>query len=190
MKALLVVDLQNDFCPGGTLPAPEGDKVVPVINKLIDKFELVIASKDWHPEDSIHFNKWPKHCIKHTRGAEFHPDLKSEKIQFTFLKGTEGKDDGYSAFEATNENLKDYLKEKKVTDLYIAGLTTEYCVKETAIDAVKNNFRTTVVNDAIEGVREHEFDEQIALNEMKKTGVTLINSSIILSKKLIDYPLL
>ncbi len=180
MKALLIVDLQNDFCPGGALPTPEGDKVVPIINDLENHFDHIIASKDWHPEDSIHFVRWPKHCVKDSYGAEFHPGLNTEKIRFTFLKGTGDKDDGYSAFEATNKNLLKYLNENHIDELYIAGLTTEYCVKETALDAVRNDFTTIVIRDAVEGVRENEGDEQEALNEMELEGVKLIFSKNIL----------
>ncbi len=103
--ALLIVDVQNDFCPGGALPTPQGDIVVPVINKLMDKFDLILASRDWHPEDTIHFNRWPVHCVKESHGADFPAVLKREKIIQIFEKGTGSKDDGYSAFEATNKNL-------------------------------------------------------------------------------------
>ncbi len=85
MKALLLVDVQNDFCPGGALPAPFGDEVVPVINSLLDSFDLVVASKDWHPPQTVHFEKWPPHCVRDTHGAEFHPGLKAEKIDKIFL---------------------------------------------------------------------------------------------------------
>src|SRR5277367_3833051 len=131
MKALLIVDVQNDFCPGGTLAVPEGDKVVPVINQLMDQFPIVVASKDWHPKDTVHFQKWPPHCVQGTKGAEFHPGLDASKVQKIFLKGNHNKDDGYSAFEATNDNLAAFLKKKEVTDLYIVGLATDYCVKAT-----------------------------------------------------------
>src|SRR5690606_19482878 len=109
-KALLIVDVQNDFCPGGALAVKDGDKVVPVINGIIDKFDLVLASKDWHPVDSVHFEKWPVHCVQNTYGADFHPDLQTDKIDRVLLKGTQNKDDGYSAFEATNVSLADFLR--------------------------------------------------------------------------------
>ena len=183
MKALLIVDLQNDFCPGGALPAPEGNRVVPVINRIMDKFDLVIASKDWHPRETYHFTRWPVHCVRDTPGAAFHPDLQTAQIQFTFLKGTGEKDDGYSAFEATNENLMKYLNKNHVDELYIAGLTTEYCVKETALDAVRNEFNTLVISDAIAGVHEHEEDVPEALGEMKQEGVKLIESGKLFQNK-------
>ena len=181
MKALLVVDVQNDFCPGGALGTPEGDKVVPVINKVMDKFDLVLASRDWHPEDSIHFKNWPVHCVRNTKGAEYHPDLKTEKITQELFKGTGNKDDGYSAFEATNINLTAYLKDKNIDELYISGLTTEYCVKQTTLDALTNKFNTYLIIDGIEGVRAHPDDPQKAIDEMKKKGVKLIGADEIKS---------
>ena len=175
MKALLVVDVQRDFCPGGALAVPKGDEVVPVINELMDKFPLVVASKDWHPEDSEHFKKWPKHCIQNTKGAEFHPDLKEEKIHKVFLKGTSQKDDGYSAFEATNEDLEKYLKEKGVKELYVVGLATDYCVRASALDAVKKGFDVYVIREGIRAVNVNPGDEEKALKEMQEKGIKVIS---------------
>jgi nicotinamidase/pyrazinamidase len=177
MKALLIVDVQNDFCPGGTLAVPEGDKVVPVINQMMDLFPLVIASKDWHPKNSVHFKKWPPHCVQDTKGADFHPQLNTSKLKKIFLKGTKNKDDGYSAFEATSSNLAQFLKKEKVEELYVAGLATDYCVKATALDADKNGFETFVVEDAVAAVNVKSGDGEKALKEMAHAGVTLINSS-------------
>jgi nicotinamidase/pyrazinamidase len=177
MKGLLIVDVQNDFCPGGALAAPEGDKVVPVINRLLEKFRVVVASKDWHPPQSSHFKFWPLHCIQETPGAAFHPDLRSQSIQEVFLKGTRDLDDGYSAFEATNLDLDQYLKSKGVTDLFVVGLATDYCVKASAIDAAKKGFKTFVVIDAVSAVNVKPDDGQKALKEMKASGVTLVDSS-------------
>ncbi len=176
MKALLVVDVQNDFCPGGALAVPEGDKVVPVINSLLDRFDLVVASKDWHPQETIHFQKWPVHCVQNTKGADFHPALRSEKIQKVFLKGTGNKDDGYSAYEATNENLEEYLKAKGVDELYVVGLATDYCVRASALDAVRKGFKTTVVKDAVAAVNVNPGDGDRALEELRQAGVTLVSS--------------
>ncbi len=176
MKAMLVVDVQNDFCPGGALAVPDGDKVVPVINALMDRFWLVVASKDWHPSRSVHFGKWPVHCVHNTPGADFHPGIQSVKIKQVFLKGTKDKDDGYSAFEATNVDLTSYLRERGVTDLYVTGLATDYCVKASAIDAVKNGFKTYVVKDAVAAVDVSPGDGEKAIEEMKKSGVTMISS--------------
>lgn len=176
MKALLVVDVQNDFCPGGSLAVPEGDKVVPVINLLFEKFTLAVASKDWHPHETVHFQKWPVHCVHNTRGAEFHPDLNSVKIRQVFLKGTGNKDDGYSAFEATNLDLAKYLKGKGVTELYVTGLATDYCVRASAIDASRSGFKTFVVEDAVAAVNIHPGDDVQAFDDMKKAGVTIVAS--------------
>lgn len=177
MKALLIVDLQNDFCPGGSLPAPNGNKIVPVINKLMDKFNMVIASKDWHPEKTIHFEKWPIHCVRKSDGAAFHPDLKTHKISETFLKGMGNKDDGYSAFEATNINLKEYLHRHGINQLYICGLTTEYCVKASAIDSQKSGFQTYLIEDAVMGVEQNKGDSEKAILKMKAEGIQIVHSS-------------
>lgn len=177
MKALLLVDVQNDFCPGGALPAPEGDKVVPVINSLMDAFPLIVASKDWHPENTVHFDKWPRHCIQGTKGSELHPGLKQDRIGQIVLKGTRDKDEGYSAFEATNIDLEGFLKDRGVDALYITGIATEYCVRESALDAVKRGFSVYVIKDAVEGVRLKEGDVERAFEEMEKAGVRLISSS-------------
>ncbi|GAB1404072.1 MAG: nicotinamidase [Lentimicrobiaceae bacterium] len=176
MKALIIVDLQNDFCPGGALPAPEGDHIVPVINKLMNKFYLIVASKDWHPESTVHFEKWPAHCVRKTSGAEFHPGLNSAKIQKVFLKGTDDKDDGYSAFEATNENLAEYLRKKQVSELYVTGLVTEYCVKQTALESLRQGFKTFVVEDAVQGINAHPNDVPQAKAEMEEAGAHFIKA--------------
>ena len=176
MKALLVIDVQNDFCPGGALPAPEGDRVVPVLNRLMDTFTLIVASKDWHPEVTVHFDKWPKHCVQGTKGAEFHPDLKEEKINQVVLKGATDSEEGYSIFEGIDIDLERFLKDRGVDTLYLSGLVTEYCVKETALDALKRGFNTVVIRDAVKAVKQHEGDEQRAFEEMEKAGVKVISS--------------
>ena len=178
MKALLVVDVQNDFCTGGALEVKNAEKVVPVINKLMPAFPLVVASMDWHPDESDHFEKWPPHCVRQTNGADMHPDLHMSMIEKIFLKGTEGKDDGYSAFEATNMNLEQFLKGRGITDLYIAGLTTDYCVKETALDGVERGFNTYVFTDATHAVNVNPGDGEKALKEMTDAGVCLVDSSV------------
>ena len=180
MKGVLIVDVQNDFCPGGTLPVSKGDKVIPVINRLLDRFDFIIASKDWHPAGSVHFKKWPVHCVQNSAGADFHPQLQTGKIRQVFLKGTQDKDDGYSAFEATNLDLAKYLTDAKITDLYVVGLATDYCVRASALDAAKKGFRTYVVTDAVAAVNVKPDDGRNALSEMKRAGVTLLDSSQIL----------
>ena len=177
MRALLVVDVQKDFCPGGSLAVPEGDSVVPVINTLLEKFSIVVASKDWHPYQTVHFQKWPVHCVHNSPGAEFHPGLNSVKIQQVFLKGTDNRDDGYSAFEATNLDLVKYLKDKGVTELYVVGLATDYCVRASALDAVKQGFTTFVIRDAVAAVNVQPGDEKKAFDDMEQGDVTLVVSS-------------
>jgi len=176
MKALLIVDVQNDFCTGGMLAVPDGEKVVPVINKLLDRFKIVIASKDWHPEKTKHFEKWPVHCVQNTFGSAFHPQLDAEKIQEVFLKGTGSEDNGYSAFEATNKNLDQYLHARKVDDLYVCGLATDYCVLSTALDAHKKGFNVLVIEDAVRGVDVEKGDVERAIEEMKHMGIIFIPS--------------
>lgn len=175
-KALLIVDVQNDFCPGGALGVKDGDKVVSPINGLMERFDLVISSQDWHPADSVHFGKWPVHCVAGTHGADFHPKLDSKKIDLKLYKGTDNKDDGYSAFEATNTSLSDFLEEHQIRKLYVCGLATDYCVKATALDAVKAGFHTYVITDAIAAVNAQPGDDKKALQEMYRIGCILIES--------------
>lgn len=183
MRALMIVDLQNDFCPGGALPAPGGDRIVPVINKLMDKFDLVLASKDWHPVNTVHFEKWPAHCVRETAGAEFHPGLDTAKIDKVLLKGTDDKDDGYSAFESTNVNLADYLRENKVDKIYVTGLVTEYCVKQTVLEALRQGFKTFVIEDAVQGINAHQHDVPQAKAEMIKAGASFISADVAMHQK-------
>ena len=180
MKALLVVDVQNDFCPGGALAVKNGDKIIPVINKLMQRFDLVVASRDDHPENAKHFESWPKHCVKGTKGAEFHPDLNISIIDQILYKGTGTEDDGYSAFQATNLDFEYYLKDKNVDELYVVGLATDYCVKNSAIDAAKKGFKTYLVEDAIKGVEVNPGDVEQAITDMKKNGVKSVYSEELL----------
>jgi nicotinamidase/pyrazinamidase len=176
MKALLIVDVQNDFCTGGSLAVPNGEEVVPVINAIMSRFEVIVASKDWHPEKTKHFDKWPVHCVQHTFGAAFQPQLEAEKIQDVFLKGTSDKDDGYSAFEATSNNLEQFLRDHQVSDLYVCGLATDYCVLASALDAHKKGFNVLVVEDAVRGVELVKGDVERAIEEMKHKGIVFIPS--------------
>lgn len=172
----MIVDVQKDFCPGGALGGEGAEKVVPKINKLMDKFDLTVASKDWHPEDTVHFEKWPIHCVKYSEGSEFHQDLNASGIDQVFYKGTENKDDGYSAFEATNKNLEKFLKDNRVEDLYVVGLTTEFCVKSSALDAAARGFNTYVVTDAIRPVNSEPGGEEKALKEMENAGCKFVQT--------------
>jgi nicotinamidase/pyrazinamidase len=175
MKALLIVDLQNDFLPGGALPAPDGNKIIPVVNSLMEDFHFVIASKDWHPAETVHFDNWPVHCVKGSLGSKFPTTLKSKNIDLVLRKGTQDTDDGYSAFEATNVNLAEILREREVSELYVCGLTTEYCVKETVLDAIRNGFKTFVIKNATEAVKAHPGDAEKAWEEMYESGAVIID---------------
>ena len=174
--ALMIIDVQNDFCPGGALPVPEGDKVVPVINSLMDKFGFIVATRDWHPEQTVHFDKWPVHCVRNTPGAAFHPDLDQTKIDKVISKGTGNKDDGYSAFETEELDLSAFLKEKGIDTLYFTGLATEYCVKASALDAARNGFKTYVILDGIRGIDVNPGNIEKAMKEMSDAGIDFIKA--------------
>jgi nicotinamidase/pyrazinamidase len=197
MNALILVDIQNDFVPGGVLAVPEGDRIVPIVNRLQDRFELIVATQDWHPADhgsfaANHIGKnpgdvielnglpqilWPVHCVQGSKGAEFAPGLHRERWDRVFVKGADAGVDSYSGFfdnghrQATG--LGDYLREKGVTDVYVAGLATDYCVKFTALDALELGFRTHLIEDACRGVNLHPGDVQKAIEEMKTAGVQI-----------------
>ena len=193
-KALIVVDVQNDFCPGGSLAVQDGDKVVPIINKMIPEFDLVIFTMDWHPKNSDAFASnykgkkpfdkyinaqgeddvlWPAHCVQDTIGAELHKDLDLSLIKgdfYFFKKGLNKDEHPYSGFGA--DGLLDFLTERGVTETYITGLATDYCVKATALDSVKNHFITKVVWDATRGIAD---DLGPTMNELFNNGVILID---------------
>lgn len=199
MRSLILVDLQNDFCPGGSLPVPDGNKTIPLINSLQEHFDLIVATKDWHPKDHLSFAinhgkkvgevirlngivqvLWPVHCVQNTKGAEFISNLNTKKILKIFKKGTDKKVDSYSGFfdndHKKSTGLYEYLKDKKVTDVYIVGLATDYCVKYTALDAVRLGFNTIVIEDATRGVNLKSNDVKKAIEEMKKKDVKIIQS--------------
>jgi nicotinamidase/pyrazinamidase len=184
-SALILVDLQNDFCPGGALAVKDGDAVVPVANELQKHFELIVATKDWHPPGHASFvSLWPPHCVQETAGAEFVAGLDTSRIARVFLKGTDMEIDSYSGF-FDNEHrratgLGDYLKERGVTDVTIAGLATDYCVKFTALDARMLGFETSVVVDACRGVEVNEGDTARAIEEMSAAGVHIKESRRVL----------
>ncbi len=182
-KALLIVDIQNDFCPGGTLGVREGDQIIPTVNRYVDLFLNnrlpVFVSRDWHPKDTRHFNQsggpWPAHCVQNTWGAEFHPDFRVPANAIIFSKGTNPELDGYSVFEAHDSNNTPFLKYLEnigVEELYIAGIATDYCVRMTSLDAFKNGLKVYVLTDAIKGVDETDskraIDEIIAQNGQLK----------------------
>lgn len=176
VKGLIIVDVQKDFCPGGSLATAKGNDIIPAINKLAEKFDVIIATKDWHPATTVHFDKWPVHCVRGTDGAAFHSDLKIEKIDEVALKGTGNTDDGYSGFEATNLDLQSWLKKRRINEVYVCGIASEYCVMATAMDAHRNGFKTFVVEDAIAAVEAKEGDTDKALKSMASAGIQLVHS--------------
>lgn len=184
-SALILVDIQNDFCPGGSLAVKDGDAVVPVANELQKHFELIVATKDWHPVGHSSFESlWPPHCVQETEGAEFVAGLDTSHIARVFLKGTDLEIDSYSGF-FDNEHkratgLGDYLKERGVTHVVIVGLATDYCVKFTALDARMLGFKTSVVVDACRGVEVNAGDTARAVEEMRAAGVEIKESREVL----------
>ncbi|MHB8072113.1 MAG: nicotinamidase [Candidatus Cryosericum sp.] len=172
--ALLVVDVQNDFCPGGALPVAGGDTVVPVINAWMPRFQTVVASRDWHPQTSVHFQHWPPHCIAGTHGAEFRSGLDTNWFTLVVDKGTSDSDDGYSAFEATNVDLACWLEGRGIRRLYVCGLATDYCVKQTVLDALARGFVVTVIRAGIAPVDLHPGDGRRALKAMESAGAQLV----------------
>jgi nicotinamidase/pyrazinamidase len=200
MKALLVVDVENDFMPGGALGISGADQIIPVINRIIPHFTLVLAAKDWHPEGHQSFAEnhpgkkpgdivtihgiqqilWPAHCIRETRGSEFAPGLKKEAFDSVFFKGTDPWVDSYSAFfdnarqKATG--LADYLKSRRTDQLFIVGIATEYCVLYSVLDALEMGISVTVVSDACKGINLHPGDADAALIKMAEKGATIITS--------------
>ena len=207
--ALIVVDVQNDFCEGGALEVKNGNDVIPVINSLVAsrKFDLIIATQDWHPGEhksfaSNHKSKsvyeiiklngidqvlWPDHCIQRTKGARFHNHLYLGKKFKVFKKGTNPEIDSYSGFydndHKSSTGLTDYLIKNEVSDVFVTGLATDYCVKFTALDSIKEGFKTFVIKDAVRGVNVNRDDSNIAFNDLKKAGVKLVYSKKYIKKK-------
>lgn len=181
--ALLVIDVQNDFCPGGALAVNEGDQVVPLINELVPQFELVVYTRDWHPQNHISFAKqpkfvdrsWPVHCVVNTRGADFHPDLTFTLNAMIIEKGTAVDDKAYSAFQGTI--LAQSLHKLGVDTVFITGLATDYCIKASAFDALKEGFQVYLVEDACKGVDNPAGTVKKALVEMGQAGIKIILAS-------------
>jgi nicotinamidase/pyrazinamidase len=177
-RALIVVDVQNDFCPGGALAVAQGDEVVAPLNKLIEEFlergEPVFKSRDWHPESTKHFTAyggtWPVHCVQNTKGAEFHPDLVDEMHIRVISKGL-GDTDCYSAFDETDLALQ--LRRLGVEEVWVGGLATDYCVKSTVLDALKEGFRVTALTNAMRAVNLKPGDGARAIAEMKNAGAKI-----------------
>lgn len=199
-RALILVDIQNDFVPGGALAVERGDEVVPVANRVQPRLDLVVATQDWHPPDhgsfaSNHSAKrpgdvielhglsqvlWPDHCVQGSAGAEFHPELDVSRVEEVIRKGTDPEIDSYSGFfdnghrKATG--LHDALQKRGVTDVYLLGLATDYCVKFTALDAGTLGYTTWLIEDGCRGIDLQAGDVDRAIEEMNEAGVRVITS--------------
>ncbi|WP_373493664.1 bifunctional nicotinamidase/pyrazinamidase [Aquiflexum sp.] len=202
-KALIIVDVQNDFMPGGALAVKEGDIIVPTINDLQSKFDLIVATQDWHPSDHGSFADnhegkkigefidlsgvnqilWPVHCVQGSFGAEFHKNLKRDKWKAIFQKGTNPLVDSYSGFFDNNKQgdtgLSEYLKNQGVEEVYICGLATDFCVKFTVLNAISEGFQTYLVVDATKAVNLQSGDYLKAVEEMKAAGAIIIVSMFV-----------
>ena len=201
MRALILVDIQNDFLPGGALAVPKGDQVIAIANKLSPRFELVVATQDWHPADHASFAAnhpgkkvgdvidlnglrqilWPVHCVQGTRGAAFAPGLDVSRVRRVFQKGTDRTIDSYSGFfdngHRKSTGLADYLREQRVDEVFVMGLATDYCVKFTALDALQRaGLKTTLIEDGSRGVNLRPGDSGAAVKEMQKAGVRVVQS--------------
>ncbi len=185
--ALLVVDVQNDFCPGGALAVPDGDAIVPRVNRAIELFERrglpVLVTRDWHPPVTKHFKEfggaWPAHCVQGTKGARFHRDLHLPKDALILSKGMDPEQDSYSGFQAYNgegRDLESVVRDLGVDELFICGLATDYCVRATTLDATRRGIRIRVLGDAIKGVEVKPGDSEAAIREMRAAGVPFVES--------------
>jgi nicotinamidase/pyrazinamidase len=179
--ALIIVDVQNDFCPGGSLPVANGDAVVPVLNRYIEQFATaglpVIATRDWHPTKTSHFSAyggaWPPHCVQGTPGARFHSELKLPETAIIVSKGTAADADDYSGFQAVNSQgvpMAELLRSRGVERVYVGGLATDYCVKHTVLDALRSGFKVVLIEDGIRGVNLQPDDSLKAIEEMLHAG--------------------
>src|SRR5688572_18322865 len=197
MDALLIVDFQNDFTPGGALPVAGGDRIAGPINAVADRFDLVVATRDWHPPDHGSFagvevdldgwegvdppGIWPVHCVQGTPGAELHPALDRSNIDVVVDKAQDRNTQGYSAFHGGN--LADVLRERGVDHVYIAGLATDYCVKHSVLDAVRERFDVTVVEDATRGIEVEPGDIARAEETMREAGADFVTSGQLVKQR-------
>jgi nicotinamidase/pyrazinamidase len=182
-KALLIIDFQNDFTPGGALAVSGGDEIGEPVRRLAERLDVVVATRDWHPPDHASFEAeggpWPVHCVRGTHGADFHPAMEDVDVDAVVDVGRERDDEGYSGFE--NSELAGILREHDVAKVYVVGLATDYCVRASAIDACKEGFDTTVVEDAIRAVEVTGGDGARAIEDMKAAGAHLATSDQVLS---------
>lgn len=187
-KALLIVDVQNDFCPGGSLPVPGGNEIIEPINKMIGYAKRnvwqIIATRDWHPARTKHFKDfggiWPSHCVQNTEGAKFHPDLRMSDDIIVVSKGM-GDEDAYSPFDSKvgDYSLEKFLKMSASREIYVCGLALDYCVKAAALDAIKKGFKVTLIHDATKAVNINPEDGQNALKEIAQAGALIDYVSLI-----------
>lgn len=204
MKALLIVDVQNDFCPGGALEVPNGNQIISTINRLSEQFDVVIQTQDWHPEGHSSFAEshqgkepfetiempygeqvlWPDHCVQGSQGADFHADLETNRSQLIIRKGFRKDIDSYSAFyendDETTTGLTGYLRQRDIDTLYAVGLATDFCVKWSVVDGIKEGFDVFVVEDAVKGI-DIEGSVDQAWNEMLEKGAQKISSEKLLN---------
>jgi nicotinamidase/pyrazinamidase len=177
MDGLIVVDVQNDFCPGGALPVPDGDAVVDPINRLAEEFQFVVATRDWHPPNHSSFveqgGPWPVHCVRDTNGAQLHPRLHSSQIDAIVDKGRGVDGEGYSGFEQTD--LERLLREQDVDRLHVGGLALDYCVRATALDARRAGFDVVLHDGATRAIDAQPGDADRALNELREAGVEVVD---------------
>ncbi len=170
--ALIVVDVQNDFCPGGALAVPDGHDVVPIINDLMSRFSYVVATQDFHPPGhssfAEHGGPWPEHCVQGTTGADFHPELDTDGIDEVVQKGTDPTTDGYSGFAGTD--LAARLERRGVERVFVTGLATDYCVRATALEAIEHGFDVVVLTNAIRAVDVEPGDGDRAIEDMEQAG--------------------
>jgi nicotinamidase/pyrazinamidase len=180
--ALVVVDPQNDFLPGGSLAVAEGNRIFAPINRIAPLFPLVVATRDWHPPEHRYFAEyggpWPYHCLQGSKGAEFSKKLDTQHVDHVVSKGVDPETDGYSGFAGTD--LAERLRARGVHRVFVSGLATDYCVKATAIEAQQNGFETIVLTDAIAPVNVSPGDERAALDAMQDAGVRLMTSEQLL----------
>ena len=186
--ALIVVDVQNDFCPGGTLAVESGDTVVPVLNRYIERFLNlglpIFATRDWHPAKTSHFKAyggiWPVHCVQGTHGAEFHPDLKVTQEITIVSAGMSSDEDGYSGFQGRDNAgtaLVTLLRDCGVDRIFVGGLATDYCVKHTVLDGIQHGFQVVLIGDAVRGVNLNPDDAERAVQEMSAAGAIVLRET-------------
>lgn len=185
-KALLVIDIQNDFCKGGSLEVKDANDIIPYVNKLMEskEYDLIVGTKDWHPSNHTSFKSnhsdgiWPNHCIQNELGSEFHSELKKELFTKVFTKGMNPEVDSYSGFfdndHINSTGMGEYLKSMGVVDVIIVGLALDYCVKFTAIDSLSFGFKTTVDSKGTKAVNLVEYDGERTILELKAKGITVL----------------